>query len=246
MKKVLSFVLTSFIIGNVVAWFTGAAPIEFPKQAYNKDAQMNMAALKQSLKNEPEDLDLLIEIGSQYTLHNDIELAADYLGQAVEIAPNDPLAKAWYNANRAKEAGAMLDLSMGLYKLYKLNDSLKNISQAVIAAPNDLSVRLIRMATFANIGDINPLFDQVFEDEKWFASLLDKQGHYIPDEVKSQFYLSMAQAYLFKDDALDANKIQTYLELYKAIPEKKASDLEHFSKMEADFISIHDGERGAA
>lgn len=246
MKKVLSFVLTSFVIGNVVAWFMGAAPIDFPKQAYNKEAQMSLAALKQALNSEPEDVDILIELGSQYSLHNDIEMASEYLTQAVEIDPKDALAKAWYNANRAKEAGAMFDPSMGIYKLYKLNDALKGISQAVTSDPNDLSVRLIRLATFANIGEINPLFEQVFDDEKWFDALLEKQGQYIPNEVKSQFYLSMAQAYLLKDESLEANKIQTYLELYQAIPEKKASDLQHFSKMEADFLLIQDAERGAA
>ncbi|OUR67263.1 hypothetical protein A9Q77_10465, partial [Marinomonas sp. 42_23_T18] len=154
MKKVLSFVLTSFIIGNVVAWFMGAAPIDFPKQAYNKEAQMTLAALKQALKSEPQDLDILIELGSQYSLHNDIDLAAGYLEQAITLDPNDALANAWYNANRAKEAGAMLDLSMGIYKLYKLNDALKGISQAVTNTPNDLTIRLVRLATFANIGQI--------------------------------------------------------------------------------------------
>ena len=246
MKKVLSFVLTSFIIGNVVAWFMGAAPIDFPKQAYNKQDQINLSALKQTLKSEPDDLDILVELGSQYSLHNDIELAAGYLEQAVRLAPTDALAMAWYNANRAKEAGAMFDPSMGIYKLYKLNSALTGISQAVSDAPNDLSVRLIRLATFANIGEINPLFDQVFDDEVWFKDLLKRQGQYLPDEMKSQFYLSMAQAYLMKSDVNDSDKIQSYLELYQAIPEKKASDLEHFSKMEAHFMSILGSERGAA
>jgi len=243
MKKVLSFVLTSFIIGNVVAWFMGAAPIDFPKQAYNKEAQMTLAALKQALKSDPQDLDILIELGSQYSLHNDIDLAAGYLEQAITLDPKDALASAWYNANRAKEAGAMLDLSMGIYKLYKLNDALKGISQAVTNTPNDLTIRLVRLATFANIGQINPLFDQVFDDEKWFSNLVEKQGNHLPSEVKSQFYLSMAQAYLFKEDS---KKVQTYLELYQTIPEKKASELEQFSQLEADFIAIQDADRGAA
>lgn len=246
MKKVLSFVLTSFIIGNVVAWFMGAAPIDFPKQAYNKQAQMSLAALKQELKNEPQDIDLLIEIGSQYSLHNDIELAAEYLEQAVTLAPSDALAKAWYNANRAKEAGAMLDLSMGIYKLYKLNDALKNISQAVIVEPNNLSIRLIRLATFANIGDINPLFNQVFEDEKWFVTVFEKQESQLPNQVKSQVYLSLAQAYLFKDEGADNGKIKTYLDLYQALPDKSDTDLKQYSQLEADFSAIQDADRGAA
>lgn len=246
MKKVLSFVVSSFIIGNVVAWFMGAAPIDFPKQAYNKEAQMSLAALKQGLKANPQDVDMLIALGSQYTLHNDIELAADYLAQAVAIAPEDGLASAWYNANRAKEAGAMFDPAMGIYKLYKLNGALKGISQAVTSSPNDLSIRLIRLATFANIGEINPLFAQVFDDEKWFAQLLTKQADQLPNEVKSQFYLSMAQAYLFKEGDSNSQKIQTYLELYQAMPDKTPTDLQQFSDLEAKFIAISDDERGAA
>lgn len=112
-----------------------------------------------------------------------------------------------------------------------------------MAEPNDLTIRMVRLATFANIGEINPLFDQVFDDEKWFANLIDKQGANLPDEVKSQFYLSMAQAYLFREDS---KKVQVYLTLYQSMPEKKASELEQFSQLEADFISIQDADRGAA
>lgn len=246
MKKVLSFVLTSFIIGNVVAWFMGAAPIDFPKQAYNKEAQMTFAALNQVLKSDPQDVDVLIELGSQYSLHNDIALAAEYLEQAIELAPEDALASAWYNANRAKEAGAMVDLSMGFYKLYKLNDALKGISQAVTSEPNDMTIRLVRLATFANIGQINPLFDQVFDDEQWFLTLIEKEGDQLPSQIKSQFYLSMAQAYFFIDTEAGREKIQNYLALFQTMPDKEASSLEQFSKMKVDLISVLNADRGAA
>jgi hypothetical protein len=109
-----------------------------------------------------------------------------------------------------------------------------------------MTIRLVRLATFANIGQINPLFDQVFDDEQWFLSLIEKEGDQLPSQIKSQFYLSMAQAYFFIDTEAGREKIQNYLALFQTMPDKEASSLEQFSKMKVDLISVLNADRGAA
>ncbi|PAJ74536.1 hypothetical protein CJF42_09955 [Pseudoalteromonas sp. NBT06-2] len=242
MKKIFSFIITSLVIGNIISWVMGSWPIDFKRQAYNEQQFASIKSLKQELVNNAEDISLLVELGSTYSMHNDIDLADNYLAQAHNIAPNDALVMAWYNANSAKVSGASLDFTMGFYKLYTLNKVLGNISKAVDLAPNDLTIRLIRLATFANIGKINPNFDLVFNDEAWFNTLLKRAPKEIPEQVKGQFYIAMAQAYFFKADTSSAQQVQNYLNLYQAVKTKAPLDLTQYQNLEIQFSEQNRGE----
>jgi|TARA_B110001469_G_scaffold47803_1_gene46779 hypothetical protein len=242
MKKVFSFIITSLLIGNIISWFMGSWPIDFKHQAYSEQQLENIKSLKQELVDSAEDISLLVELGSTYSMHNDIDLADDYLTRANKLAPNDALVMAWYNANSAKVSGASLDFTMGFYKLYTLNTVLANISDAVMLAPNDLTIRLVRLATFANIGPLNPQFDLVFKDETWFNALLKRAENEIPAEIKGQIYISMAQAYLFKADSLSAQKVQNYLSLYQTVTTKTSLDLAQYQHLEMQFSEQQRGE----
>lgn len=105
MKKIFSFIITSLVIGNIISWVMGSWPIDFKRQAYNEQQFASIKSLKQELVNNAEDISLLVELGSTYSMHNDIDLADNYLAQAHNIAPNDALVMAWYNANSAKVSG---------------------------------------------------------------------------------------------------------------------------------------------
>jgi tetratricopeptide (TPR) repeat protein len=241
MKKALIFILTSLVIGNVISWFTGAWPITFERQPYNAGEKMTLQSLETELGENPNETDLLVELGSIYSLHNDIDIAARHLDKAILLAPEDPLALVWHSANAAKRSGASLDLTMGIYKLYTLADALGKITQAVELAPDDLTVRLVRLATFANTGTINSGFDKVFEDEAWFEQLLAKYPDDVPVQIKGQFYLSMAQAYFFKADQSAGAKVDHYLKLFKTIPDKAPADKRQFETLLAGFAETDGG-----
>ena len=241
MKRIASIIITSFIIGNVISWAMGSWPITFAPQAYTAQERSSIQTLKQELVNTPSDVAVLVELGALYSMHNDIDIAADYLSQAISFAPNDPLAIAWFSANSAKLSGASLDFSMGIYKLYTLNKALEGISKAVDLAPDDLTIRLVRLATFANVGAINPQFELVFTDERWFEQLLAKVSDNIPEQVKGQFYLSMVQAYFVKADALAATKIEKYLKLYQHINNKTPQDQAQEQILATKFIVLERG-----
>lgn len=242
MKKIFSFIITSLVIGNIISWSMGSWPIEFKHQAYTEQQRSSIKSLKQELVDNDGDISLLVELGAIYSMHNDIELADEYLSQANNMSPNNALVMAWYNANAAKLSGASFDFTMGFYKLYSLNKVLGNISKAVDLAPNDLTIRLVRLATFANVGQINPNFDLVFNDETWFKTLLKRTPNEIPEQLKGQFYIAMAQAYFFKGDTLSADKVQSYLDLYQAINTKMPSDLNQYQSLELQFTEQNRGE----
>ncbi len=241
MKKFAIFILTSLIIGNGVAWIMGAWPINFEHQPYTTQEKQTLTELNKELKNNPQDADLLIELGALYSMHNEIELAKTYLNKAINIKPDDPLAQAWDHANAAKLSGASLDFTMGLYKLYTLNKSLSGITQALELAPDDLNIRLIRLATFSAIGKINPDFALVFDDELWFQQLIAKNSQSIPPEVKGQFYISMAQAHLLQNTNLSDEKVQYYLNLYQEISNKSAQNIAQFQLLEIKLASADRG-----
>lgn len=242
MKKVFSFIIISFVIGNIVSWAMGSWPIEFKQQPYSEQQITTIDILKKELINNAEDSSIMVELGALYTMQNDIEFANNYLSKAIALSPNNALTIAWYNANRAKISGASLDFTWGLYKLYTLNSALSKISQAVTMAPNDITIRTIRLATFANIGPINPEFDLVFQDETWFEALLKNKTATIPDQLKAQFYLSMAQAYYFKENQQAAIDVTKYLTLFEMTPHKTNQDKTHYQQLKFKFNQVNRGE----
>lgn len=241
MKKLSTFILTSLVIGNVIAWMMGAAPIDFAIQPYSELEEQNLTALQNELKDNPEDTDLMVELGSIYSLHNDIEKAAVLLDKAKMLSPKDSLTLAWHSANSAKLAGSMVDLSFGMYKMYQLRKACDGLVDAVGQSPDDLSIRMLRLATFANIGKVNHHFDTVFDDEKWFNQLFEQSQDSMPKPVKSQFYLLMAQAYLNQADEYSAEKLEHYLALYKDIPSNALQDKVQFQTIETQFAAAERG-----
>jgi len=242
MKKLFIFILTSVIIGNAMAWMMGAWPITFELQPYDGEEKMTLAGLTDELKDNPDEVDLLVELGSIYSLHNEIDKAAVHLDKAIALAPENPAALAWYSANAAKLSGASLDFTWGMYKLYTLAEALAGISQAVDMAPDDLTIRLVRLATFANTGTINSQFHLVFDDEAWFINLIKQYPDDIPEQIKGQVYLSMAQAYFFKADENAGEKVQHYLDLYQSMPNKPAAEQRHFDTLTASFAAADRGQ----
>lgn len=197
-KGIVTFILTSFLIGNVVAWFSGAAPIEFKEIAFNENQSEQFSFLSNELKSAPQDVDLLIELGQLLSNHNRIDEADAILSKAVLLAPENPLAKAIHASNEGKQAGAMFDPLMGLYKLAKLKAAMTDLNEAALAAPNDFNVRLVRLLTFAFVGEISGHYETVFEDESWFTEIFSNDMS-VPSQVKQLVYVAMAHIYRNED-----------------------------------------------
>lgn len=216
MKKLLGILCLNLVIGNVIAWFMGAAPIDFPIEPYTKEQQLQIEGLQAEMKEFGEEASLLAELGSLYSLHNHLEKADTVLTKALSLDANNAVALASFHSNRSKLAGAMFDPLMGLRKVYIIIDAAEGLNEAVALAPDDVTVRLTRLATMAPIGGLSLNFETVYEDEKWFQALIEQHQETIPDGIKFEFYLAMAQAY-FKDgdNKKAADYYQQYLDLAK-------------------------------
>lgn len=215
MKKILIFIALNLAIGNTIAWFMGAAPIDFDTVQFSKQEQQLVEQLSDSLKNEA-DVSAQTQLGSLYSLHNQLDLANQWLEKAQQSDGEDPLVSAWLSANRAKMAGAMFDPMMGLVKTYRLHQACDNLNQAVAAEPESFEIRMIRLATFAPTNFINCSLEQAFEDEKWFKSFFAGSGKNAPNELKMQFSLTMTKAYANADNIQQA---QAYMAEFKQLSE---------------------------
>ncbi len=195
-KNILIFALSSFVIGNVVAWFSGAAPINFAPIEYSQSEQKQLNFLKAVVQRNETDADAQLALGQLYSYHRELELAQSHLSQALKVLPGLPLAQAAYYANDGMLAGASVDLTMGIYKTLRLRTAMEKINEAASEAEQDFSVRLVRLVTFAYVGEYGGLFDQVFKDEIWFNQLFDQVGGEIPAQIKQTAWIALAHVYL--------------------------------------------------
>lgn len=213
MKKILIFIALNLAIGNTIAWFMGAAPIDFVKIQFTNQEQQLVNELSQSLQND-DDISAQTQLGSLYSLHNQLDLANQWLEKAQQSDQQDPLVSAWLNATKAKMAGAMFDPLMGLVKTYRLHKACDNLNQAVAAQPENFEIRMIRLGTFAPTNFINCSLEQAFEDEQWFKQFFQGSGKNAPNELKMQFSLAMIKAYANDNNQQQA---QAYLNKFKQL-----------------------------
>ena len=206
-KKIGIFVVVSFVMGNTVAWFSGAAPIEFAPIPFSQEGEQRRSELTKILQDDPDDLEAMIFLGSLYSSHNYLDKADELLSQAIVRHPDEALALAFYHSNQTKISGAMLDLSMGIYKLHRLQQSIDGINQSVALAPEDFFVRINRLITFGFLGDINSDFDKVFEDERWLNKFVQSQGSHLPQDLMSTLYVALANAYWVKDQGAQSDAL---------------------------------------
>jgi hypothetical protein len=216
MKKLLIFIAMNLLIGNVVAWFMGSAPIEFAKIDYSPQEQQLVSELKAELEQSADDTTLQTQLGAIYSLHNYLDEAQSLLSAAVQ-AQQSPLALAWLSGTQAKQAGAMFDPFMGFLKLYRLHSACAQLDRAVSLAPDNFEVRMIRMASFAPTDLLNCSLETAFTDERWFKKYFAAQGASAPLELKLQFMLTMSIAYSNAGGTDNQKQAEQYVMQYKQL-----------------------------
>ncbi len=216
MKKLLILLSINLLIGNVIAWFMGAAPIDFKRVPYSQQEQQFITELKAELVKTPNDSTLQTQLGSLYSLHNQIDAAEQLLTSAF-TSEQDALTLAWLSGNQAKQAGAMFDPLMGLSKLYRLYSACGEMNRAVTMEPDNFEIRMVRLATFASTNLLNCSLDTAFIDEAWYKQYFNNQGIYAPLELKLQFKLTMSIAYANAGGKENQEMAADYLSQYQQL-----------------------------
>ncbi len=198
-SKIVTTLLISFVIGNVVAWSMGAYPKSFDVQPYTPDESETISDLTEEINENPNEPDVRAELGTLYFQHNDLDKAEDLLREVVELNPSDAEALAIYSANEAKQSGAMWDFTWGIMKLNRLGNAVDGLDRAVDIDPDNFTVRLFRMNTLVGLENREGSFYRIFEDEQWFKKQNETDPDFFPVSVKLEFYNVLAEAYETKE-----------------------------------------------
>jgi len=196
--------LSSFLIGNAVAWAMGAYPRDFELKPYSAYEADIIKDLTFEIEQHPNEADSKVELGELYFQHNDLNNAQTLLGQAVKLEPGNGEALAIYSANEAKQAGAMLDITWGVRKLNRMSTAVSGLNRAVEIAPDNFKIRLYRMNTLVGFKNIKGSFHKVFDDEKWFLERLETSSDQFPVEVNRSFYRALVGVYQVDAELTDS------------------------------------------
>jgi hypothetical protein len=222
---VVKVTLSTFVIGNTVAWLSGAQPIDFPQAPYSKTEEQALAGLRANAA-DPESADALAML---YYTHNELDAAAQAIGPALAAQPVSPSAAALDQGIRLKQSGAMLDLAFGQIKLHRLRQALAELWRLAEANPAALDVQVLALAGFASVPGIDDNADRALKLIERNKSQLTEAslGHSAPDLI-GPGQIAMARTFLYfaeNDSARSAEwkqRAAAALAAFQALPQPPA------------------------
>lgn len=195
----LRVTLITFVIGNVIAWISGAAPIKFAEIPFSPAEQAFIT--EHAVGHESTTASDAQSIGMIYFLHNRLNEAADVLEKArAEDGGSDSLT-ALAAANEVKKAGARLDLLFGQRKLYQLKQALGQLKTVSDRAPEQFDVQLLALWAFASVPDINESAAHAQTISQRLTPVLADNA--IPKELAASAWLGLTRLYLYLADEGD-------------------------------------------
>lgn len=162
-------------------------------------ASDEIKTMEETLKNNPENIDLLVKVGKYYHGLGEkgnkqaVEKALDYFHQALVLDEDNDIIKVWYGSTLCLVGRDSLN---PLVKYSKVKDGLKYLDEAVNENPDDLEMRLTRAMTTVNLP--NSIFKRLEQSIEDFTKLLkrdqDNSG-FLPETEKLLVLLNVGIAH---------------------------------------------------
>jgi len=189
----LRVTLITFVIGNIIAWISGAAPIKFPETPFSA-AEQTFIAEHQAGQTAANAADAQ-SLGMIYFLHNHLITAADVVNKAIDQESNNSGLAALSAAIEVKRAGARLDLLFGQRKLYQLKQALAKLKVVSDAVPEQLDVQLLALWAFASVPDISDSAAHAQVIAQRITPVLADNA--VPKELAASAWLGLMRLYLY-------------------------------------------------
>jgi hypothetical protein len=187
----LRVTLITFVIGNVIAWISGAAPIKFAEIPFSTAEQSLIADGATSSATEKD----AQSIAMIYFLHNRLDEAAAMVEQArAEQGASDSLT-ALAAAIEVKQAGARLDLLFGQRKLWQLKQALTQLKSVSDKVPEQFDVQLLALWAFASVPDISDSAANAQIISHRLTPVLNRHG--IPQPLAASAWLGLTRLSLY-------------------------------------------------
>lgn len=200
---VIRVLLITLVVGNTIAWLSGAKPIDFPKLPY---AQSDETAVKllEGTPAENRSSEHALSLSMHYFLHNYLNEAHQVLQNALSRDEHNASLQALNAANDVKRSGARLDLLFGQIKLYDLKQALRTLKTVSDSFPEQLDVQLLALWAFTSVPDISDSAENAVVIAKRIEPILNAEQS-IPKVLSASSWLAMARLYLYMADSGDGD-----------------------------------------
>lgn len=185
----------TFVMGNTIAWLSGAKPIDFPVLPY---APSDLAAVTQLESTSAADMpsENAQSLGMSYFLHNHLDEAHQVIQSALSKDEHDVSLFALNAANEVKRAGKRLDLLFGQVKLYELKTALSTLKSVSDAQPEQLDIQLLALWAFTSVPDISDSAQNAIVVAKRIEPILNAGGA-LPEALSASSWLALTRLYLY-------------------------------------------------
>lgn len=200
---VIQVLLITFVVGNAIAWLSGAKPINFPRLPYSS-ADKTVVEQMESIPIGNISSEYAQSLGMLYFLHNHIDKAYQVLHSALGKDKHNPSLEALNAANDVKRAGERLDLLFGQVKLYELKQALHTLKTVSDAVPEQLDVQILALWAFVAVPGINDSAKNAAVIARRLEPMLNTEQS-IPKTLAASSWLAMTKLYLYMADSKDSN-----------------------------------------
>lgn len=174
-----------------------------------EDIQMQIAALKDSLRQEPENTGILLKLGILY--HNlgvegdkkAVKRAKKLFQKLLELDPQNAEALAWYGSVLTLRGR---DVLFPVSKLGYVSNGIKKMDKAVELAPDNINVRMVRTHNSLNLPGIFHRTKIAITDFEHLLTLKEKRRQEFSKDLLAKIFFGLGNAYKKKEDTNKARE----------------------------------------
>ena len=178
-------------------------------QTEAEDIQTQIAVFEDSLREEPENIVILLKLGILY--HNlgvegdkkAVKRARNLFEKLLELEPQNAEALAWYGSVLTLRGR---DVLFPVSKLSYVNNGIEKMDKAVELAPDNISVRMIRANNSLNLPGVFHRIEIAITDFEHLLTLREKRQEEFSKSLLAKIFLGLGSAYEKKEDTNKARE----------------------------------------
>jgi tetratricopeptide (TPR) repeat protein len=191
-----------------------------------EDIQTQIETLKDSLRQEPENTEILLKLGILY--HNlgvegdkeAVKKAKNLFEKLLELEPQNVEALAWYGSVLTLRGR---DVWFPVSKLSYVNNGIEKMDKAVELAPDNINVRMIRANNSLNLPGAFHRIEIAITDFEYLLTLSQKRQQAFSESLLTKIFLGLGRAYKKRGDIIKAR--ENWQKAVELLPNSKEAEM---------------------